>query len=221
MSKPCDLTRYTDFHGSPSNLEAESHFEVGLARTDGSPVSLFIFTGTAQVNIRPSSDNVTWRGVIEIPLDLQLDDSAQLVDSACYAAFAAYANTADNNPTYAIDCVDLILRGGAALPFFPVLQVAVAIEGSAGDTQITGIAYQANLQVLGIVVIPDWGDLETLALGVAGIPSADALGLKTNVVFVPNDGTHGDYDIISLSPPAGTKVVVGTVVTVMAWNRSE
>ena len=173
------------------------------------------------MNIRPSQDNVTSRGVIEIILDLQLEESSQLVGSACYAAFAAYANTKDNNPTYAIDCVDLTLQGGAVVPFFPVLQVAVAIEGSAGDTQISGIAYQANLQVLGLVIIPDWGDLETMALGAAGAPSADALGLRTNVVFIPNDGSHGDYDIISLSPPAGTRVVAGTVVTVTAWNRSE
>ena len=49
MSNSCDLTHYTDFHRSATKLEAESPIAVGLVGADSIPVTLFIFTGTAQV----------------------------------------------------------------------------------------------------------------------------------------------------------------------------
>ena len=60
-----------------------------------------------------------------------------------------------------------------------------------------------------------------MARGGGGLSSADALGLKVTFVEVPNDGSHGDGDVISLSPPAGSTVRVGSLVTVTIWGRSE
>jgi hypothetical protein len=70
-------------------------------------------------------------------------------------------------------------------------------------------------------VIPNWPDAETVARGGGGLPSAEALGLNVGFATVPNDGTHGPGDVISLSPPAGTTVPVGTLVTVTIWGQSE
>ena len=69
------------------------------------------------------------------------------------------------------------------------------------------------------VQIPDWGDMETADVGGddprTGVhtPSAQELGLVLNEVQqVMPHGTEGD--IISTSPPVGTLVNVGTVVTI-------
>jgi len=71
------------------------------------------------------------------------------------------------------------------------------------------------------VVIPAWGDEETIALGGGGLPSAASLGLNIAFVTVPNDGSHDAGDVISLSPPAGTTVPVGSVVTATIWGQSQ
>jgi len=70
------------------------------------------------------------------------------------------------------------------------------------------------------VVIPNWPDEETIDRGGGGLPSAAALGLKINIVFVPNDGTHSERDVVSLNPPAGSTVPVGSLVTVSEWGPS-
>jgi hypothetical protein len=74
--------------------------------------------------------------------------------------------------------------------------------------------------LLASAVIPNWPDQVVVARGGFGLPSADELGLKVNLVTVPNDGTHGPGDVKSLSPTAGTEVPVGTLVTVTIWGQS-
>lgn len=69
-------------------------------------------------------------------------------------------------------------------------------------------------------VIPNWDNDQTVVEGAPGLPSAASLGLNTSFVTVPNDGTHGDGDVISLKPPAGSTVPVGTLVIVTIWGRS-
>ena len=71
------------------------------------------------------------------------------------------------------------------------------------------------------VVIPDWPDAETVDRGGGRLPSAQALGLKTSFGIVPNDGSHSPGDVISLTPPAGSTVRVGSVVVVVIWGQSE
>jgi hypothetical protein len=69
-------------------------------------------------------------------------------------------------------------------------------------------------------VIPNWDTEQTVVEGATGVPSAASLGLKAGFVTVPNDGTHGEGDVISLKPPAGSTVPVGTLVIVTIWGRS-
>jgi hypothetical protein len=69
-------------------------------------------------------------------------------------------------------------------------------------------------------VIPNWDNAQTVAEGSPNFPSAGSLGLKTSFVIVPNDGTHGAGDVISLKPPAGSTVPIGTLVIVTVWDQS-
>ena len=71
------------------------------------------------------------------------------------------------------------------------------------------------------VVIPDWPDAETVDRGGDGLPSAETLGLNVSFLAVRNDGTHDAGDVISLTPPAGSTVPVGSLVTVKIWGPSE
>ena len=68
-------------------------------------------------------------------------------------------------------------------------------------------------------VIPNWDNAQTVVEGSTNLPSAASLGLQTSFVIVPNDGTHGAGDVISLKPPAGSTVPVGTLVIVTVWDQ--
>lgn len=72
-----------------------------------------------------------------------------------------------------------------------------------------------------LVTIPDWGNVESMDRG-GDVPSADDLGLviqevDDQPVLDPHERDRGD--IVSMSPPAGTVVPRGTVVTVHVRNR--
>jgi hypothetical protein len=136
------------------NFENPTHVEVGLSAPNGAN-RLFIFTGSARVGIRPTNDNELQERLVQIALDLDISPPlTQLLDSACYAGLAAYSNTeASNNTTYAINSVELMVLSvfdphAGMMRSLPTLQLDVFMEGTAGNTTILNISYQATLQVL-------------------------------------------------------------------------
>jgi hypothetical protein len=65
------------------------------------------------------------------------------------------------------------------------------------------------------VTIPNWGDIETMDRGGGPtLKSSDELGLKINTQEDDSVPVRNEGDIISMSPPAGTVVPSGSVVTV-------
>jgi hypothetical protein len=137
----------------PPNPDVDSpvHTEVVLNAPNGAN-RLFIFTGAAKIDVRPTQDDNLRVGSVHIVLDLNLSDWAQLIDSACYAGLAAFQNIdADNNTTFAVDGANLIdpipnpQKDGL---FLPVLEAELAVMGAGGNTSVVSISYQANLQVL-------------------------------------------------------------------------
>jgi hypothetical protein len=113
---------------------------------------LFIFTGAAKIDVRPTQDDHLRIGSVHIVLDLNLSDWAQLIDSACYAGLAGFGNLdSDINTTFAVqagDLIDLIPNPRKDGLFLPVLQAEIAVAGAAANTSVRSISYQANLQVL-------------------------------------------------------------------------
>jgi hypothetical protein len=147
----CDLSAYGSFHkvvfdNSP-DVQSSPPVVTELSAPNGAN-RLFIFSGTAMVDIRPPEDDRTWAGVVDVVLNLPLSTFVQVVDGACHAAFAGYANiAADTNTTFSIDCVDWLVQGIPGAVARPTVRAAVAIQGAAQNTRIVSIAYQANLQV--------------------------------------------------------------------------
>jgi len=111
------------------------------------------------------------------------------------------------------------------LPILPDPEVQGQMDTPDSVVAISGIpvsgAPLSDFILVSSAVIPNWPDAQTVAEGGGGLPSADELGLKTNFVPVPNDGSHGPGDVISLTPPAGSTVPVGSLVIVRIWDRSE
>jgi hypothetical protein len=80
--------------------------------------------------------------------------------------------------------------------------------------------------VSGTVIVPNWVNLFVQFVTLGGIEqdgtvhiSATALGLKTQIVTVPNPGREADT-IDSTFPPAGTPVPVGTVIVLNVFAEN-
>jgi hypothetical protein len=114
---------------------------------------LFLFTGAAKVDVRPTQDDNLFGGDVQIVLDLELSDFVNVIDFACYVGLAAFRNDdADNNTTFAVQGAQIVDPIPDPRPGktgnLPVLQASVAVQGAADNTSVLSISYQANLQVL-------------------------------------------------------------------------
>jgi hypothetical protein len=101
------------------------------------------------------------------------------------------------------------------------ISTAVARVADAVGRLNTAVASQSHLleQVAGFlgVVVPAWVTLEEVENGDdMGIsrPSANELGLKTEIVALQREPGFGHGDVVSIDPIAGTFVARGTVVRV-------
>lgn len=108
--------------------------------------------------------------------------------------------------------------GQCDLPDTVIVYSAVPVSGA--PFAPPNLTCPPSTILIGSVVTPAWGDQVEIARGGGGLPSADSLGLKIAFVIVPTDGSHGPGDVISLSPPAGTTVLIGSVVTATIWGQS-
>jgi hypothetical protein len=136
------------------------------------------------------------------------------------------------NTTISVYPLNAALSASIAVAKSDVLKMPILVDPETGQmitpsnvavisaTPVPDAPLSAPILIV-LVVVPNWPDAETVVLGGGGLPSAGALGLKTNYVVVPNNGSHDDGDVIRLSPPAGSSVPVGTLVTVTIWGRSE
>jgi hypothetical protein len=154
---PPPIKKISAFEPDPSqppnpDVDSPTHLEVALNVPDGSANRLFIYTGVAKIDVRPTQDDNLRTGFVQIVLPLVLSDWVQVINAACYAGLAGFQNIdRDTATTFDVEAATLLqvpdpVRGdGFSLP---VLQASVSVLGDQGNTSIVSISYQANLQVL-------------------------------------------------------------------------
>lgn len=153
----CNLTGYGPFQKvvldtDPTSVLNASHIEFVIDEAH----KLVIFTGEAIVNFLPTDDNTLTRGVLSIVFNYDLLDASNLLAGAASATLASvFNNDTSYSFTYAIDCVDVrfiligqLINGQFVITTaWPMLVMAIVVEGAGGHTGLTRVSYQANLQL--------------------------------------------------------------------------
>ena len=155
----CDLTGYGPFQKTVLETDAnaiKNASRIQCTIDDPQGISeLLIFTGVAILDFRPPEEENLARGTLTILFNFDMVDPSNLIAGAASASLASvFQNVEGNTFTYAIDCVDIRVAfvgrniGGQIIDVpVPSLVATLVVAGGGGNTGLSRVAYQANVQV--------------------------------------------------------------------------